>query len=154
MQARMRNPAMILPDSMEPLMALGAITKKGAPAKVLGLLHLRVSQINGCAACLDLHLRMPKDADETPERLFTLPAWRESPYFSAAERAALALAEQITHIDQDGVTDEVWQEAARHFDEPTLATIVLYVAVVNLYNRVNVATKQVAGPQQWERRNG
>jgi AhpD family alkylhydroperoxidase len=152
MHARMRNPAMIIPGSMEPLLALGAITKKGAPAKVLGLLHLRVSQINGCAACLDMHLRVPRDADETPERLITLAAWRESPYFTPAERAALALAEQITHIDREGVTDPVWQEAARHFDEPTLATIVLYVATVNLYNRVNVATKQVAGPQDWERR--
>jgi AhpD family alkylhydroperoxidase len=154
MQARIRNPAMIIPESMDPLMALGAITKKRGPAKVLGLLHLRVSQINGCAACLDLHLRAPKQDEPTPEQLVTLPAWRESPYFSPAERAALALAEQITHIDRDGVTDDVWQEAARHFDEATLANLVLYVGIVNLYNRMNVATKQVAGPQEWERRNG
>ena len=140
---------MLVPDTMQLLMSLGAATQKGAPQKVLSLLHLRVSQINGCAACLDLHLHMQKQSEETAERLFTLPAWRESPYFTDAERAALALAEQITHIDH-GVSDEVWGEAARHFDEPTLATIVMHVAVVNLYNRLNVATRQVAGSLKFE----
>jgi AhpD family alkylhydroperoxidase len=149
MQARMRNPAMLLPDTLQPLMTLGASLQKAAPATLLGLIHLRVSQLNGCAACLALHLRM-KQTEETPERLFTLPAWRESPYFTDPERAALALAEEITHIEH-GVSDEVWQTAARHFDEPTLAAIVVYVATVNLYNRVNVATRQVAGQEEWAR---
>jgi AhpD family alkylhydroperoxidase len=149
MQSRMKNPAMVLPDVLQPLMALGAATQKAAPAKVLGLLHLRVSQINGCAACLALHQRMQK-GDETAERMITLAAWRESPYFTDAERAALALAEQMTHIEH-GVADEVWQEAARHFDEPTLGAIVVYVATVNLYNRINVATRQIAGQEEWAR---
>jgi AhpD family alkylhydroperoxidase len=140
---------MLLPDALQPLMALGATVQKAAPATVLGLVHLRVSQMNGCAACLALHLRM-KQTEETPERLFTLPAWRESPYFTDAERAALALAEEMTHLEH-GVSDEVWQEASRHFDERTLAAIVVHIATVNLYNRVNVATRQVAGQEEWTR---
>ena len=138
---------MLVPNAGQSLMALGQLAKASAPEKLLGLLHLRVSQINGCAACLNLHVLM-KDIDETPERLFTLPAWRESPFFTPAERAAFALAEQITRIE-GGVSDEVWDEAARHYDQPTLAAIVLHVSVVNLYNRVNVATRQVAGQEEW-----
>lgn len=147
MEARIRNPAMTIPNAGQPLMALGQVIKASAPEKLLGLLHIRVSQINGCAACLNLHVLM-KDIDETPERLFTLPAWRESPFFTPAERAALALAEQVTRIE-GGVSDEVWAEAARHYDERTLAGIVLHVSVVNLYNRLNVATRQVAGQEEW-----
>jgi AhpD family alkylhydroperoxidase len=149
MQERMRNPALIIPDVLEPLQALGRITAKAAPDRVLGLVHLRISQMNGCAACLEMHVRSSRKLDETPERMYTVAAWRESPFFTPQERAALALAEATTRLGDGGVPDDVWNEAARHFDEPTLAALVLHIGVVNLYNRLNVATKQVAGAHKW-----
>ena len=147
MQARIKNPAMVIPEAMEPLQALGTVVQNGSvPARTLGLVHLRTSQINGCAFCLALHTTVFKD-DETPERLITVAAWRESPYFTDAERAALALAEAVTRIadSSDPVPDEIWNEAARHYDERGLATLVLAIAATNVWNRVNVATRQVAG---------
>src|SRR5437763_6233446 len=99
MQARMKNPAMILPDAMQALLALNASAEKsGVPSRTLGLFHLRASQINGCSLCVDMHPRMLKKAGETDERLFGLAAWRDAPYFSDAERAALALNEPITRL--------------------------------------------------------
>lgn len=151
MQARIKNPAMVIPEAMQPLQALGAIIQNGSvPARTLGLVHLRTSQINGCAFCLALHTTVFKD-DETPERLVTVAAWRESPYFTDAERAALALAEAVTRIadSSDPVPDEIWNEAARHYDERGLATLVLATATTNVWNRVNVATRQVAGSVRW-----
>jgi AhpD family alkylhydroperoxidase len=132
---------------MEPLQELGKVTAKAAPASLLGLIHMRTSQINGCAVCLELHVQM-KHSEETPERIMTLAAWRDAPYFTDAERAALAVTEAVTHLG-NGVPDDVWAEAAKHFDEPTLAAIVTHIAIVNLYNRINVATKQVAGAVKW-----
>jgi AhpD family alkylhydroperoxidase len=148
MQARMKNPAMIVPDAMKALQALGASTEKGGvPAKTLGLVHLRASQINGCSLCVDMHPRMLKKAGETDERLFAVAAWRDVPYFTDAERAALALTEAVTRLSDrsDPVPDEVWNEAARHYDEPALAALILSIATVNVWNRLNVTTRQVAG---------
>src|SRR5262245_13493107 len=149
MQPRMKSPAGLVPKAMEPLIALGKITSSGpVPAKTLALVHLRVSQINGCAWCVEFGLANHED---TPQRLATVAVWQEAPYFTDAERAALALAESMTRIaDQtDRVPDAIWNEAARHYDEPTLATLVLYIALTNLYNRINVATRQVAGSRSW-----
>jgi AhpD family alkylhydroperoxidase len=119
------------------------------PSKTLGLVHLRVSQINGCAACVDLGLHSKQE--DTARRLAHVAVWRESPLFSDAERAALALAESMTRIADvtDRVPDDVWNEATRHFDERSLASLVLYVGVTNLYNRLNVTTRQVAGERNW-----
>ena len=149
MQARMKNPAAIMKDAMEPLVALGKIISSGpVPSKISELVHLRVSQINGCAVCIDLHATKQQD---TPQRLAAVAVWRDAPFFSDAERAALALAESITRIADrdDRVPDAVWNDAARHFDEPALAALVLQVSVTNLYNRLNVATRQVAGARSW-----
>jgi AhpD family alkylhydroperoxidase len=148
MQARMQNPAIVVPDAMQALMALGAATKKGAvPSKTLGLMHLRASQINGCSVCLDMHARMSRNEGETDERLFAVAAWRDAPYFTDAERAALALTEAATRLSDraDPVPDEVWNEAARHYDEQALAVLVLDIALINVWNRLNTTTKQVAG---------
>lgn len=148
MHARMTNPAVVVPGAMEPLMALAAAAEKGGvPKRTLGLVHLRTSQINGCGVCLDLHGRGLGDADETPERLLTVAGWRDAPYFSDAERAALALAEGMTRMSDrpDPVPDEVWDEAAKHYDEPALGALVLCIAMVNVWNRLNVTTRQVAG---------
>ena len=148
MQARMMNPAMVVPEAMQALMALGAATKNGGvPEKTLGLMHLRASQINGCGVCLDMHARMARHEGETDERMFAVAAWREAPYFTDAERAALALTEAATRLSDrsDPVPDDVWNEAARHYDEKALAVLVLQIALINVWNRVNVTTKQIAG---------
>ncbi len=148
MQPRMGHPAMILPDAMATLQALGAcVGKGGVPSPTLELVHLRASQINGCSVCLDGHARIAKKNGEADERLFTLAAWRDAPYFSDAERAALALTEAVTRLSDrtDPVPDEVWDEAARHYDEAALAALVLAIANINVWNRLNVATRQVAG---------
>jgi AhpD family alkylhydroperoxidase len=144
----MKNPALVVPDVMQTLLALGASAKKGGvPARTLNLVYLRASQINGCSLCVDMHARDARKADETDERLFTVAVWRESPHFTEAERAALALTEAATRISDraDPVTDEIWAEAARHYDEPALAALVINIALINFWNRVNVPTRQVAG---------
>jgi AhpD family alkylhydroperoxidase len=144
----MKHPAMVVPDVMQNLLALGASAKKGGvPSRTLNLVNLRASQINGCSLCLEMHARETRKADETDERLFTVAAWRESPYFTDAERAALALTEAATRLSDraDPVPDEIWAEAARHYDEPALAALVINIALINLWNRVNVTTRQVAG---------
>ena len=148
MQARMKNPAMILPGAMQALHALGAAAEKGdVPPRTLGLVQLRASQINGCSVCVDMHPRMLKTAGETDDRLFALAAWRDAPYFSDAERAALALTEAATRISDrpDPVPDEVWKEASRHYNERALAALILSIATINVWNRLNVSTRQVAG---------
>ena len=147
-QARIGNPAMVVPDAMQALMALGASVKDaGVPSQTLGLVYLRASQINGCSFCVDMHARDARKAGETDERLFAVAAWREAPYFTDAERAALALAESVTRLGDrpDTVPDVVWDEAARHYDEPALAALILSIATVNLWNRINASTRQVAG---------
>src|SRR5436190_19640584 len=148
MQARMSNPATILPDAMNGIQTLLKATRKGGvPSATLELVHLRVSQINGCSACVDSGARSAKKAGETDERLFAVAAWREAPYFTDAERAALALAEAATRLADrpDPVSDEIWDEAAKHYDEKGLSSIILMIAVTNLFNRLNATTRQVAG---------
>jgi AhpD family alkylhydroperoxidase len=150
-QARMTNPAFVVPDAMQALQALGkAIQKGGVPAKTLELVNLRASQINGCGVCAVQHPRIAKKLGETDERLFAVAAWREAPYFTDAERAALALTEAATRLSDraDPVPDEIWDEAARHYDEQALAALVLNIASINVWNRLNVTTRQVAG-QEW-----
>jgi AhpD family alkylhydroperoxidase len=144
MKARLNNPTKLIPDAMAPMQALAKTADAILPASLRHLVHMRASQINGCAFCLELHNSMYR-SDETPQRLLTLAAWRDAPFFTEAERAALALAEAVTLIAEDGVPDDVWDEAKRHFDEKQLAALVLYVSVVNVWNRLNVATRQVAG---------
>lgn len=118
-----------------------------APDDVLELVRLRVSQINGCSVCVDLHSHRASAAGESNERLWTVSAWRDTPFFTDRERAALALAEATTRIadNPDGVPDDVWQEAARQFDEAALAALVMAIASVNAWNRVNVAARLRAG---------
>jgi len=148
MQARMSNPALIIPEAMQALLALNAASEKaGVPVRTLGLVHLRASQINGCGVCVDMHPRMLKKAGETDERLFAVAAWRDAPYFTDAERAALALTEAVTRVSDrsDPVPDDVWAEAVRHYSEQELASLLIAIASVNVWNRLNVATRQVAG---------
>jgi AhpD family alkylhydroperoxidase len=146
--ARLKHPAMMLPDAMQALQSLsGAVAKAGVPPRLVELISLRASQINGCSVCVDGHPRIARKLGETDERLFAVSAWRDAPYFTAAERAALALTEAVTRLDDrpDPVPDEVWDEAARHYDETALAGLVLAIAGINVWNRLNVATRQPAG---------
>jgi AhpD family alkylhydroperoxidase len=148
MQARMNNPAMVIPDAMNALLALTKATRNGSvPEKTLELVHLRASQINGCSFCVDFGARSAKKAGETDERLFAVAAWREAPYWTSAERAALALTEAVTRLADraDPVPDAIWNEAARHYDEQGLASLILTIATTNLFNRLNATTRQIAG---------
>ncbi len=148
MQARMtlRND----PDTMNAIGTLLKATRKGGvPSATLELVHLRASQINGCSACVYGGATSAKKAGETDERLFAVAAWREAPFFTDAERAALALTEAATRLSDraDPVPDAIWDEAARHYDEKGLAALVLMIATTNFFNRINATTRQVAG--QW-----
>jgi len=148
MHARINNITSILPEAGPALYALSAVSEKGGlPALTIGLVHLRASQINGCSVCVDMHWRMMKKVGETEERMFAVAAWRDAPYFSDAERAALALTEAVTRLSdrEDPVPDAIWNEAARHYDERALASLVLAIASINVWNRLNIATRQVAG---------
>jgi AhpD family alkylhydroperoxidase len=148
MQPRMSHPAMTVPGAMDALQAVGkTVHDAGVPPLTLELIHIRASQINGCSVCLDGHARIAKQAGETDQRLLKVAAWRDTPYFTDAERAALALTEAVTRLSDraDPVPDEIFDEAARHYDEPALAAMILAIANINVWNRLNVATGQVAG---------
>lgn len=148
----MNHPAMIVPGAMEALQALNVASARGGlRRKTLALVHLRASQINGCSVCLDMHMREAREVGETDERLITVAAWRDAPYFTDEERAALALTEAVTRLSDrsDPVPDEVWNEAAKYYDEQALAALLIQIASINVWNRLNVATRQVAG--EWIR---
>jgi AhpD family alkylhydroperoxidase len=148
MHPRMNHPVMILPQAMQALQALhNASLGAGLPESTIKLVHLRASQINGCGVCVDMHAHEMKRAGESDERLFAVAAWRDTPYFSEAERAALALTEAVTRLSDrpDAVPDEIWNEAAHHYDERALAALLIAIAGINVWNRLNAATRQVAG---------
>ena len=150
MQARMANVAMSVPGAFDALQALAKAADQGGLSPTTAeLVHLRASQINGCSVCVQLHARDLKKAGESDERIWAVAAWRDTPFFTDAERAALALTESVTRLSDsaDPVPDDVYDEAARHYDEPELASLVLHITMINAWNRLNAATKQVAG--QW-----
>jgi AhpD family alkylhydroperoxidase len=153
MQPRMENPVMVVPGAMDAMQQLGAaVQQSGLPATTLYLVEVRASQINGCSVCLDMHTREMKAAGEPEERVNMVAGWREAPYFTEAERAALALTEAATRLaDGAGVPDEVWEEAARHYDTRQLAGLVLAIATINTWNRINASTRQITGRwvEQW-----
>ena len=148
MTARMNNPATILPDSMKGIQSIiQSAYSAGVPRSSMELAHLRASQINGCSPCVYSGAMSAKKAGETDERLFAVAAWRETDLFTEAERAALALAEAMTRLSDrsDPVPNEVWDDAAQHFDDNQLAGLVLWISTTNMFNRINAATKQPAG---------
>ncbi len=148
MEARIPNPALSTPDALKGLVMFGkSVENSGIPETTGYLILTRASQINGCSVCLEMHAKEMRKAGESDERMFTVAGWRDAPYFTDAERAALALTEALTRIaDQaDPVNDEIWAEAARHYDEKQLSALVIIIASINTWNRLNVATRQVAG---------
>ena len=151
MTARMTDPAFAVTGAIDALSAVAmAIGRTGVPIS-LELVRLRASQINGCSVCVDLHAKAARRAGESEERVFAVGAWRETPYFGEAERAALALAEELTRLADraDQVPDAIWDAAAEHFDDEQLGALVLDIGLVNLWNRLNIATRQVVGEETW-----
>lgn len=148
MQARIENPAMAVPGALKALGMLSASAgHAGIPETTHYLMHLRASQINSCSVCVDIHSREMEHAGESAARIASVAAWRESPYFTDAERAALALTEAVTRLADrpDPVPDEIWDEVARHYSEPQLAALVVSIAAINTWNRLNAATRQISG---------
>ncbi|WP_129839034.1 carboxymuconolactone decarboxylase family protein [Streptomyces sp. RFCAC02] len=140
------NPA--VGKAVKGLMSAGATFKDlPVPAATRELVFLRVSQINGCGVCIDMHTKEAAAAGETPVRLNLVAAWREATVFTGAERAALELAEAGTRIADaaGGVGDDVWARAAEHYDEDQLAALVMMISFMNAVNRLNVITRQPAG---------
>ncbi|MFF3441152.1 carboxymuconolactone decarboxylase family protein [Streptosporangium sp. NPDC002721] len=147
MKERM-NVAELAPEAYRAMLRLERyLTESGLPHATKELVKLRVSQINGCGFCVDMHSHDAKAAGESDERLFAVAAWRETPFFSDAERAALALAEEATRLSDRGETvpDEVWDEAARHYEPEVLAALVVTISTINAWNRIAVTTRMVAG---------
>jgi AhpD family alkylhydroperoxidase len=148
LKARMSHPVMIIPEAMQAMLALGESTKKhGVSETTLELINLRASQINGCSVCVDMHSRNLKKAGETDDRIFGVAAWRDNPSFSNEERAVLGLTEALTRISDrpDPVPDKIWEEAAQHYDQKALASVILAIANINVWNRLNIAVRQPVG---------
>jgi alkylhydroperoxidase family enzyme len=146
----MPSPALVVPGAMQPLRDLvGAVNNVGVPLRTLVLIHLRVSQINGRHVQIPVRKHEFEAAGEEDHRLPLVATWREQTCFTGAERAALALGEAATCISdcEDPVPDEVWDEAAKHYNEQELGALIIHIGLVNLWNRVNVATRQE--PVDW-----
>ncbi|MFD9904470.1 carboxymuconolactone decarboxylase family protein [Streptomyces sp. NPDC059063] len=149
MQARMKNPAFVLPDGMKGIGSImKAIAESGLPQELQEIVGLRASQINGCSACIHGHTQNLVKAGAGIERIAAVAAWREAPFFTDAERAALALAEVATRLadrSTQAVSDELWDEVADHFDEKELSALILVIAVTNMFNRINATIQEPAG---------
>ncbi len=146
MQARMTGPAN--PDMITAIQHLyKVIHAGGVDQRLLSLVHLRTSQINSCSPCVFAATESARKAGETDERLHNVVAWRETPFYSEEERAALALAEAATRLQDGapGVTDEIWDAAADHFSEGQLNAIILEIAMTNFFNRINRTIREQAG---------
>jgi AhpD family alkylhydroperoxidase len=151
-QPRMRNPGAVIPEANTAIQDLIKATYKGGVSpRTLELVHLRASQINGCSFCVGSSANSVQQKGESVERLLSVAAWREAPYFTDAERAALALTEAVTRLADrsDAVPDAIWDEATKYYDEREMAALLLWIATTNLFNHLNVPTRQPAGVQSW-----
>jgi len=136
-------------DALKAMYPLGAyLAKSPVEQRLLNLLYFRVSQINGCAYCLDMHSKDLRVAGETEQRLFVLDAWRETALYTERERAALAWAEAVTRIPGGQVPDDVYADAIKQFSEEELVDLTMAVNAVNIYNRINIAFKVQGGSYQ------
>jgi AhpD family alkylhydroperoxidase len=145
MTARMSFPK-AAPEAYKLLVELGRTLRESSVPKVtLELVAVRASHINGCAFCLDMHTRDAKAAGATENQLITLAAWRDAPFFDEAEQAALELTEAATRLADrpDPVPDEIWDRAAKHYDERGLADLLVAIAKINAWNRLMIATRAI-----------
>ncbi len=148
MSTRMKNPAVVVPEAMAAIQQLNQAIHQGIVAETtLALVHLRASQINGCSSCVLAGVTQARKAGETDDRLATVAAWRETSHFTQAERAALALTEAVTRLADrpDAVPDDIWKDAADHYDEKAMAVLLLEIGTTKLFNRLNLPTRQLAG---------
>jgi len=148
MQARMKNPAMIVPNAIEALQALGKCAEQGAvPSRTLGLVHLRASQINGCSVCVDMQPSLTQKRRRNSPAPVRRGGVAGCALLHGRRTRRLGAHRTVTRLSDraDPVPDEVWDQAARHYDEPALASLMLAIATINVWNRLNVATRQVAG---------
>ncbi|MDN5384041.1 MULTISPECIES: carboxymuconolactone decarboxylase family protein [Streptomyces] len=140
------NFSAVAPKVFKAVLALDAAAREGLDPVLLELVQIRASQINHCAYCIDYHTSDARKAGETEERIYQLSAWEESSLYTEKERAALALTEAVTLLPQ-GVSDEVYNEAAKHFDEKELAQLIALIFTVNVWNRMNVTTRKTPGTE-------
>ncbi|MFG2015563.1 carboxymuconolactone decarboxylase family protein [Actinomadura geliboluensis] len=140
------NFSTISPKVFKAVLALDAAAREGLDPVLLELVQIRASQINHCAYCIDYHTSDARGARESEERIYQLSAWEESSLFTAKERSALALTEAVTLLPQ-GVPDEVYEEAAKHFEEKELAQLIALIFTVNAWNRMNVTTRKTPGTE-------
>lgn len=147
MQQRMKNPILVIDGALPAMLAFAETAKQGpVPHKTLYLVYLRASQLNGCAVCVEMHVREAKHGGDTDARLHLVAGWREARCFTPAERAALALTEALTHLDtRDAVPDALWAEAQSQYDEQGLAQLLLNIAMINFWNRTNIPVRALAG---------
>jgi AhpD family alkylhydroperoxidase len=148
MEARMTHPVFVVPETLTALRAYSeAAQGLGISDETLEMVHLRASQINGCSVCVEMHSTALTKGGTSNEKLWAVAAWREAPYFSDAERAALLLTETLTRIADrgDAVPDDVWAEATRHYDERQMSALLIAITSINVWNRLNAATRQVSG---------
>ncbi|MFE0249485.1 carboxymuconolactone decarboxylase family protein [Streptomyces sp. NPDC059010] len=149
MQARMTNPAYVLSGAMKGIGTLfQAIGEAGLSQELAEIVGLRTSQINGCGACVHGHTANLRKAGTSVERIDAVSAWRDAPWFTDAERAALQLTESMTRLadrSHESVPDELWDEVADHFDEKELSALILTISVTNMFNRINTTIKEPAG---------
>jgi AhpD family alkylhydroperoxidase len=148
MEARMNHPVFVVPAALKALTAYSKAGEGlGVSTETIEMVHLRASQINGCSVCAVMHSAALKKEGMSDERLATIAAWRDAPYFTDAERAALELTEAVTRVADKGhpVSDELWAEVSRHYDEQGLSALLIAISAINVWNRLNAATHQVAG---------
>jgi AhpD family alkylhydroperoxidase len=149
-EARIKHPVYQFPEALKALRDLSNASRGVLPPEIAILVTLRASQINGCSVCVEMHSRELKESGASDDRVYSVAAWREAPYFSPAERAALALTEAGTRLSDRAIPirDEIWADAAANFDERQLAALTLTIASINAWNRLNVVTRQPSG-QSW-----
>ncbi|MEH0846338.1 carboxymuconolactone decarboxylase family protein [Micromonospora sp. CPCC 205711] len=140
MRARI-NMAEVAPEAYHAVLGLEKYARANVEPRVLELVKLRASMLNGCAFCVDMHSREALGAGESSRRLFAVSAWREAPFFDERERTALALTDAVTRLGEHGVPDEVWDAAAAVWSEKELADLVVAIATINVWNRVAVTSR-------------
>lgn len=138
-----------MPEMYKVLMGIEVYTRKaGFDHKLLELIRFRVSQINHCALCLDIHFKEATHAGEDPKRLYSLSAWRETPYYTEAEQAVLEFTEALTLVSTQGVTDAIFERMKQHYSEQQIMDLTLAVAQINVWNRINNVAQTVPGNYQ------
>ncbi|BFT69351.1 MULTISPECIES: carboxymuconolactone decarboxylase family protein [Paenibacillus] len=139
----------VQPESLQTLLKLeGYVKKSGLDGKLVELIKIRASQINGCAYCLDMHTKDARAMGETEQRIYLLNAWREAPFYTPSERAALALTEAVTRISNAGVPDDLYDQVRRHFDEEQYVDLIMAINAINSWNRMAISTGMVPGDYQ------